>query len=85
MLPLLCLFAVIGLGYSGVAAQETDDLILGIEDVEAFARISSPRLRVTSYEIDVVDAERKSRWPGRIPLWRTIMNRPIRFSSGNSP
>ena len=60
MLPLLCLFAVIGVGHSGAAAQETDDLILGIEDVEAFARASSPRLRVTAYEIDVVDAERKS-------------------------
>lgn len=60
MLPLLCLFAVIGVGYSGAAAQETDDLILGIEDVEAFARTSSPRLRATAYEIDVVAAERKS-------------------------
>ncbi|MBU2501564.1 TolC family protein [bacterium] len=60
MLPLLCLIAVIGGGYSGAAAQETNDLILGIADVEPFARTSSPRLRVAAYEIDVVAAERKS-------------------------
>ncbi len=60
MLPLLCLFAVFGIGYMDAAAQETDDLILGIEDVEPFARTSSPRLRVVAFEVDVVDAERKS-------------------------
>ena len=60
MLPLLSLFAVIGVGYSDAAAQQTDDLILAIEDVETFARTSSPRLRIAAYEIDVVDAERKS-------------------------
>ena len=60
MLPLLCLFATVGVGYSDAAAQQTDDLILAIEDVELFARTSSPRLRIAAYEIDVVDAERKS-------------------------
>jgi hypothetical protein len=59
-LPLLCLSAVVGVGCPGAAAQGTDDLILGIEDVEAFARAGSPRLRVAAYEVDVVDAERKS-------------------------
>ncbi|MBE0565716.1 MAG: hypothetical protein IH621_07170 [Krumholzibacteria bacterium] len=60
LLPLLCLFAVSGVGYSVAAAQETDDLILEIEDVEAFARASSPRLRAAAYGIDVVAAERTS-------------------------
>jgi len=60
MLPLLCLFALIGVGSSGAAAQETDDLILAIEDVEPYARTSSPVLRVTAYEVDVVAAERTS-------------------------
>ncbi|MGD9548986.1 MAG: TolC family protein [Candidatus Krumholzibacteriia bacterium] len=60
MLPLLCLFALIGVGSSSAAAQETDDLILAIEDVESFARTSSPRLRTAAYEVDVVAAERTS-------------------------
>ena len=57
---LLCLLAVIGVGYSGATAQETSDLILGIEDVESFARSNSPHLRIAALEVDVVEAERQS-------------------------
>lgn len=60
LLPLLCLFALIGAGCLEAVAQESDDLILSIEDVESFARASSPRLRVAAYEVDVVSAERRS-------------------------
>lgn len=56
----LGLVAVLGSGPSGVAAQETGDLILGIEDVEPFARASSPHLRIAALEVDVARAERQS-------------------------
>jgi hypothetical protein len=58
--PLLCLLAVIGVGYSGAAAQQTSDLSLGIEDVESFARSYSPHLRIAALEVDVVESERRS-------------------------
>lgn len=59
-LSLLCLLAVIGIGYSGATAQETGDLILEIEDVETFARSHSPHLRIAALEVDVVESERQS-------------------------
>ena len=57
---LLCLLAVIGVGYSGAAAQQTSDLSLGIEDVESFARSNSPHLRIAALEVDIVESERQS-------------------------
>jgi len=57
---LLCLLAVIGLGYSAATAQETGDLILGIEDVESFALGHSPHLRIAALGVDVVESERQS-------------------------
>lgn len=59
-LPFLCLLAVVGIGSSGAKAQETGDLILGIEDVESFARHHSPHLRIAALKVDVVESERHS-------------------------
>jgi hypothetical protein len=59
-LSLLGLIAVVGIGSPGAAAQETGDLILGIEDVEPFVRSSSPQLRIAALGVDVVAAERQS-------------------------
>jgi outer membrane protein, heavy metal efflux system len=58
-LSLLCLFVVIGVRVSGAAAPETDDLIIGIEDIETFAHARSPHLRLVAHEIEVVQAERR--------------------------
>jgi hypothetical protein len=57
---LLCLLAVFGLGYSSATAQETGDLILGIEDVESFALSHSPHLRIAALGVDAVESERQS-------------------------